>query len=148
VPFTFGAASQHQLIVRKALELSEQDFAVFEGKRSQERQNALFAAGASRTLNSLHIPDPAGVVHAVDLVPFIGGRVQWQTRPCDVVAKVMHRAAELLDVGVTWGAVWDRDIRALDPTDLGGEIELYVQRFRARHRRAPLVDRPHFQVDR
>src|SRR4051812_50179788 len=73
--------------VRRAIEISDQDFSVFEGLRTLERQKELFAKGASRTLDSYHIPDSKSVGHAVDLVPFIGGRVQWQDVPCPVRAR-------------------------------------------------------------
>lgn len=129
--------------VRRAIELTEQDFQVFEGLREIERQRELVAKGASRTLDSYHLTG-----HAVDLVPFIAGRVQWQDGPCVAVARAMHRAARMTMVPVTWGAVWDIELAKLNVDDLEGEIDSYVARFRKDHGRAPLVDRPHFQVPR
>lgn len=155
--FALGAASREHLVgvnvdlarvVRRAIELSEQDFTVFEGLRSAERQAELFAAGASRTLDSYHLPDERGIGHAVDLVPWIAGKPQWQQTPCLKIAKAMHRAAQMFDVPVTWGAVWDRELRALDATGLEQEIEDYVHRYRSRTGKAPLVDMPHYQVPR
>lgn len=155
--FKLGATSQQHLVgvdvdlarvVRRAIELSEQDFTVFEGLRTAERQAELFNAGASRTMDSYHLPDERGIGHAVDLVPWIGGRAQWQSVPCLKVAKAMHRAAQQFDVPVTWGAVWDRELRALDPTELDLEIEDYVHRYRSRTGKTPLVDMPHYQVPR
>ncbi len=141
------------LTVRRAIELTEQDFGVYEGLRDIERQRKLFAAGASRTLNSYHLADSFGIAHAVDLVPYIDGRLQWQDVPCVRVAKAMHQAVRDVDVEVTWGAVFDRSLRELDPADLETEIEAYVARWRKAHPRpllhkgywGPLVDRPHFQ---
>ncbi|HEY6056224.1 MAG TPA: M15 family metallopeptidase [Gaiellaceae bacterium] len=134
--------------VRRAIEISDQDFSVFEGLRTLERQKELFARGASRTLDSYHLPDAKGVGHAVDLVPFIGGRVQWQDVPCLVIARSMLFAAKEFGVPVTWGGVWETPLAELDPDDLAGEVDRYVDSFRAHTGRSPLVDRPHFQVPR
>lgn len=155
--FALGATSRKHLVgvnvdlarvVRRAIEITEQDFTVFEGLRDAARQAELFAAGASRTLDSFHLPDERGIGHAVDLVPWIAGKAQWQEKPCLVIAKAMYRAAQQFDVPVTWGAVWDRELRALDATELDQEIEDYVHRYRARTGKRPLVDLPHYQVPR
>lgn len=134
--------------VRRAIELTEQDFQVFEGLRDIERQRELVARGASRTLDSYHLADKYGMAHAVDLVPFIAGRPQWQDAPCVVVARAMHRAAKMFMVPITWGAVWDIELSKLDVDNLEDEIDSYVARFKKDHGRKPLVDRPHFQVPR
>lgn len=155
--FRLGTISQSRLIdvqvdlarcVRKAIELTEQDFQVFEGLRELDRQRELVARGASRTLDSYHLRDGHGVGHAVDLVPFIGGKVQWQDEPCLAVTRAMHRAAKMFGVPVTWGAVWDLELTKLNADDLDGEIDSYVARHVKDHGRKPLVDRPHFQVPR
>ncbi len=140
--------------VRRAIEITDQDFQVFEGLRTLERQKELVAAGASQTLDSFHIPDARGVGHAVDLVPFIAGRVQWQERPCLVVARAMLCAAKQFAVPVTWGGVFKEPggpwtlLSSLDPDDLEGEIDRHVDEYLAHTGRKPFVDRPHFQVPR
>jgi peptidoglycan LD-endopeptidase CwlK len=139
---------------RRAMEICSQDFQVFEGLRTLDRQKELVAAGASQTLDSFHIPDAAGVGHAVDLVPLIAGRIQWQERPCLVVARAMLFAAKELRVPVTWGGVFRHPggpwvlLSSLDPDDLEGEIDRHVDDFLAHTGRKPFVDRPHFQVPR
>lgn len=154
--FQFGAESKARMadgldpdLIRCnhfAIEVTEQDFIVYETKRTPERQVLLVDAHASRTLDSHHIPDPAGRVRAEDLVPWIAGGPRWQTVPGLKVAKAMHRAATKFHVQVTWGGVFDRVLAALDPTDLDGEVDAYVARFKAQHGRKPLVDIWHFQV--
>ncbi len=134
--------------VRRAIELTEQDFQVFEGLRGIERQRELVAAGASWTLDSYHLADKFGQSHAVDLVPFIAGRVQWQDGPCVTVARAMHRAAKQFMVPITWGAVWDLPLAQLNVDDLEGEIDSYVARYVKDHGKKPHVDRSHFQVPR
>ena len=134
--------------VRRAIEITEQDFQVFEGLRDIARQRELVAKGASRKLDSYHLADKHGQAHAVDLVPFIAGRVQWQDDPCLTVARAMHRASKMTMVPVTWGGVWDLELAKLNADDLDGEIDSYVARFVKDHGRKPLIDRPHFQVPR
>lgn len=156
--FHFGAASRAKMAeglvpelvqcFEFAIQVTEQDFCLWEVKRTHERQALLVAAHASRTLDSHHIPDVLGRVHAADAVPWIAGAPRWLDPPGLVVAKAMHRAVTKFDAPVTWGGVFDRLLAALDPTDLDGEIEAYVARFRARHGRKPLVDIWHYQVPR
>jgi peptidoglycan L-alanyl-D-glutamate endopeptidase CwlK len=158
VTFAPGVVSRERLqgcdldlarTIRFAYTLVTVDFSVFETLRSFERQKELVTSGASRTMASHHLAGSDGKAYAADLVPFIGGRLQWQTGPCVAVAQAMHRACRHTSTTVTWGAVWDRLLRDLDPADLEGEIERYVDRYRAAHEGArPLVDYPHFQVPR
>jgi len=52
----------------RALQLSPTDFAVTEGKRDKERQRILVASGASRTMNSMHLPQADGFSWAYDFM--------------------------------------------------------------------------------
>jgi peptidoglycan L-alanyl-D-glutamate endopeptidase CwlK len=139
--------------VRRSIVITTQDFGVHEGVRELARQRQLVAAGASRTLDSYHLTGDA-----VDLVPWIAGRLQWQMPACIQVAIAMREASIHFGVKLTWGAVWDRLLSQLDPTDLDGEIEAYIVRYRKANppvlvngvwkRRDPLIDGPHFQGER
>lgn len=157
--FRFGAESRGKLrdglvpdLVRAAnfaIEVTEQDFCIWETKRALERAVALEAAGASRKgADSLHVPNAAGEVHAVDAVPWIAGGPRWLEAPGLVVAKAWHRSVRKFDLPVTWGGVFDRLFASLDPADLAGEVEAYVARFKARKGRRPLVDIWHFEMPR
>lgn len=152
--YFLGSASEHNLtgldadlvkVVRRAITQSSVDYTVFEGMRTLERQRQLVAQGVSRTLDSYHLTG-----HAVDLVPFIGGRPQWQAPACEQVAIAVREAASYFGVEITWGAVWDRLITQLHPADLDGEIDAYKARYRAKYgpRAKALIDYPHFQVRR
>lgn len=108
--FKFSARSEQRLagvhqdlvrVVRRALEVSEVDFAVVEGLRTPGRQKELVAAGASKTLNSRHITG-----HAVDLAPFIAGEIRWDWPPFHKIASAMKAAAAELGVAVEWGGDW------------------------------------------
>lgn len=146
------------LCARRAITTTLQDFAVFEGLRDIERQRQLVASGASRTLDSYHLPDDKGIGHAVDLVPYVAGRLQWQMPLCLMVAVAMQAASLVLEVPLVWGGVWDRKLHELDPQNLGHEIALYTARYQRAHPPVvvggklkpfyPLVDGPHFQTVR
>lgn len=101
-------------VVRRAIEITTQDFTVLEGVRTPERQAKLYAQGRSEpgsivtwTLNSRHFKKPDGFGYAVDLVPF---PVDWKTpTKFDSIAHAMFQAAEELGVVIRWGADWDKD---------------------------------------
>lgn len=102
-----GVNEELAYVVRLALQSSEVDFTVVEGVRTIERQKELVAKGASRTMNSYHIPNEHGG-RAVDLYPFYDGKVQvkaptvyWQQ-----IAKAMKQAAREQGVMITWGGDW------------------------------------------
>lgn len=162
--FTLGSTSEANLLhvdsgivncARRAIAITLQDFGVFEGVRTLDRQRKLVAAGASRTLDSYHIPDAQGIGHALDLVPYVDGRLQWQLPCCLVIAQAMHQASTERSVPLTWGAVWDRKLHELDPKHLDSEIEAYRARYAALHpavfvdgawhKPSAFIDPPHFQ---
>lgn len=108
--FKFSARSLKKLegvhpdlikVVHTALSLSSVDFAVIEGVRTRQRQEQLVAAGASRTMNSRHLTG-----HAVDLAPFIGGKISWDWPPFHEIARVMKEAATTHNVPLIWGGDW------------------------------------------
>lgn len=88
-------------VVRRALQISDLDFTVLEGLRSPERQKALVASGASKTLKSRHLTG-----HAVDLAPFIGGKVSWDWPLYYRLAESVKAAAEELETPIEWGGDW------------------------------------------
>ena len=85
-------------VVKRAIEITEQDFSVTEGIRHIERQRQLVATGKSTTLNSRHLTG-----HAVDLVPY---PVSWDWEHFYPIADAMKQAAEELDVDLEWGGDW------------------------------------------
>lgn len=101
-------------VVKRAIQISMQDFMVLEGVRTPERQKQLYAQGRTKpgnivtwTLKSNHFKKPDGFGHAVDLVPF---PVDWNTlSKFDAVSKAMFKAADELGLQIRWGADWDSD---------------------------------------
>lgn len=89
-------------VVKRAIEITEVDFAVLEGMRTIERQRELFNKGASKTLNSRHLTG-----HAVDLGAWVDGTISWDWPHYRKIADAMKQAAEELSVAINWGGDWD-----------------------------------------
>lgn len=117
-----------QKVVSRAIEISEVDFGVTCGNRTQEEQNELYAKGRTReqldkaglyhvdpklgpivtwTLNSNHIGG-----NAVDLLPYINGKAEWDNNGklglWPKIAKAMKQAANELNIPITWGGDWQK----------------------------------------
>lgn len=90
-----------EAVARRALEITEVDFVVIEGRRSLARQKQLVAAGASQTLNSRHLTG-----HAIDLAAWVGGTIRWDWPLYHKLAKAMKQAAQELQVPIVWGGDW------------------------------------------
>lgn len=153
--FVLGAKSKVELkgvhpdlvaVVRRALELTTVDFAVHDGLRRPEEQQRLRAAGASTTLNSRHLVGSDGFGHAVDLVPYVNGKMRWEWPLSYRIAAAVHRAASELAVDVRWGGVWDRKLLELDPRRLEAAVADYGARRRAAGARRVFIDGPHFEL--
>lgn len=148
--YILGASSLRRLqgvhhdlssVVRRAIELTAQDFSVIEGRRTPERQRELVAAGASKTLDSRHLTG-----HAVDLGAYVAGKIRWDWALYYPIAAAMREASRQLDVPVRWGGVWDRTLGELTG-DLDDEVADYVARRRAAGQKA-FIDGPHFELPR
>lgn len=126
-------------VVKRAIELTVQDFAVHDGKRTFEEQQGYLKSGASQTLDSRHLSG-----HAVDLVPYIGGKLRWEWEPIYKIAEAVRTAARELGTPLRWGGAWDVDFTQSDdnPEDL-------VADYGARRRKAGkkvFTDGPHFEL--
>lgn len=85
-------------VVKRAIELTEIDFTVGEGLRTQERQEQLFKEGKSKTLNSKHLTG-----NAVDLWAFKDGKITWEKKYYDDLSVFVKQAAKELEIGIKWG---------------------------------------------
>lgn len=162
--FSLGKKSQASLvgvhpvliaIVQRAIGISAQDFSVNEGVRTLARQKELKAAGASKTLNSAHIPvvDRSGLStqtlgHAVDLTAYVAGGPRWEWGLYYPIAAAMAQAAKELNVAknLCWGGVWDRWM-----SEYTGDADVMrkaVIAYQQRHAGPDFLDGPHFQIYR
>ena len=92
-------------VVKRAIEITEQDFSVLEGVRSLEKQRENVAKGVSKTMNSRHLTG-----HAVDLIPYPLPSGEWKREWWNEIASAMHEAANELGIPLesghkNWG--WD-----------------------------------------
>lgn len=155
--FKLGAKSKAELkqvaknmvlVCEDAIKITLVDFAVYDGIRTPQEQKELFNNGASHTLKSLHLIQPDGFGHAVDLVPCINKKLRWEWEPIYKVAHAVAKSAEKRGLDLVWGGVWDRKLSELDtssPESLKREVELYVKR-RKRLGKKAFIDGPHFQT--
>lgn len=133
-----GVHPDIQRIVRRAITITTVDFGVIEGRRTEQRQAQLFAAKATKTLNSKHITGDA-----VDLAAWVGGRHSWDWPLYYEIAEAVRRAAIEENVRIRWGGVWDRILNDIEG-DLDDAVAEYVARQKARGMKA-FLDGPHFE---
>jgi hypothetical protein len=163
--FKFGKGSEKEMIgvdedlirvTRRALQLSVVDFSVHDGLRTEDEQRNLVKRSASWTMKSRHL-----VGKAVDLVPYVNGKMRWEWPLCFEIAMAMLQASVEQDLSVIWGGIWNNDLHGLSHKRkdnqtivqmLHTEQDLYVQQFRTSRKeagkkvRSPNLDGPHFQI--
>jgi len=97
-----GVHTDLVLVVTRAIQISQYDFGVLEGLRSEERQRKLYKQGKSQTMKSKHL-----VGLAVDLVAYDNkGNVTWDMDYYRKINLAMQQAAKELGVSITWGGDW------------------------------------------
>lgn len=118
--YTFSNRSQNCLstvhpalcaVAELALTISPIDFTVTDCARDIDTQRRLVSEGKSKTMNSKHLPQADGYVHAFDAYPYYSGSVQVNA-PMDkfkLVADAMQQAADILGVKITRGYDWGWD---------------------------------------
>lgn len=108
--FAFGARSKARLkgvhpdlvkVMERAIACSPIDFSVIEGVRTLATQKKYMASGATRTMNSRHLTG-----HAVDIAPYIDGKIRWDWPLYHQLALVIKKAAADLNVPIQWGGDW------------------------------------------
>lgn len=132
------------MVVKRAIEITVQDFTVQDGLRTVEEQRQLVARGASKTMNSRHLPQRDGYGHAVDLVPWINGQPRWEWEPIYDIAAAVQEAAAQEGVALRWGGVWDRRLGDL-PSGREG-LKRAVADYCRRHPGPDFIDGPHYEL--
>ncbi len=108
--YSFGARSLKRLegvhpdlvrVMKRAIGCSTIDFSIIEGVRTLARQKELMKAGATRTMNSRHLTG-----HAVDVAPYINGKIRWDWPLYIQLAKIIKKAAADEEVILQWGGDW------------------------------------------
>lgn len=156
MPYAFGATSKLELmgvhpklveVANLAIAISEQDFSVHDGLRTKVEQQKLLAKGAAKTMDSKHLKQADGYGHAVDLVPYINGKLRWEWPPIYIIAEAVHKAAAECGVQLIWGGVWDRKFNELpgDRAGIEAAVQAYVKRRLDANKKA-FIDGPHYQL--
>lgn len=135
------------LVVKRAIEITPQDFAVHDGLRTEAEQRELVRKGASQTMNSMHRKQADGYGHAVDLVPYINGKLRWEWDAIYPIAAAVKLAAAELNVPVRWGGCWQimSQIKGSTAADMKRAVEAYGAA-RRRAGRPVFTDGPHFEI--
>jgi peptidoglycan L-alanyl-D-glutamate endopeptidase CwlK len=156
--FVLGTASRKELhgvepdlvrVVERAIQITKQDFSVHDGLRTLQEQKRYVATGVSRTMNSKHRPQADGFGHAVDLVPYINGKLRWEWEPIYVIAAAVWQASKELGVPIRWGGAWINmsDIKSGTPGAMKAAVEAYGAVRRKAGEKA-FTDGPHFELAR
>ena len=134
-------------VVEEAIKITTVDFGAQDGLRTMEEQREYVRRGVSKTFNSRHLPQKDGYSHAVDLVPYINGRLRWEWEPIYHIAHAVDYAATQLNVPLVWGGVWDRTMMQYGGSADAIEeaVQGYVRRRRKKGRKA-FIDGPHYQL--
>lgn len=138
-----GVHPDLQRVVHRAIEITKCDFAVHDGIRSMHQQREYVRRGVSKTLESKHLPQKDGYGHAVDLVPYIHGKLRWEWEPIYLIALAMQEAAIEKSVYLTWGGIWH------SLNDMEDRPRIAVQNYvneRKSIGRAAFIDGPHFEL--
>lgn len=138
-------------VVKRAIQITAQDFAVHDGVRTMAEQIEFKRNGFSKTLNSRHLVQKDGLGHAVDLPPFIFGQVRFEWDAIWPIAAAMSKAAKELGLELTWGGVWDKRMSEYKSDTVAGlkaEVEAYKVRQKKRFpKKGVFLDGPHYQLE-
>lgn len=97
-------------MVEQAIQLTPVDFCVVEGggvrSPEQAQDNAKRGTGV---LNSMHIRQPDGYGHAVDLVAWVDGMPAWTQSYYKQMRPAILQAAAMVGIPIQHGADWDID---------------------------------------
>ena len=135
--YSFGKKSERclsecdvplQLIARRGLSLDLMDFAIIEGRRSNELQHQYFVEGRSKVdtgdLGAKHNRKPS---EAFDAVPFINGEMSWNKLHCCVLAGILLAVAKEFGYELRWGGNWDMDGEPITDQDFQDLVHFEVR---------------------
>lgn len=113
--YEFSAASLKNLesvhpdlvrVAKRAIKETPIDFGITEGARSYARQCELVQQKKSQTLHSLHLIQPDGYAHAIDVYAWVNGKTTWQNKYYGPIVQTFITAATALEVQLEFGHLW------------------------------------------
>lgn len=96
-------------VVRKTAKLIKDKsfgFIITCGPRTLEEQKKLLKQGATKTLNSRHIPGNDGYAKAVDFAVMLDNKLRWDWPLYSRLSTIVKEAAKLEGVSIIWGGDW------------------------------------------
>jgi len=125
-------------VVKRAIEITKQDFSVICGLRTIEEQRRLLAEGKTQTLESNHLNGKA-----VDLAAYDNG-ICWDINNYFEIYEAMREAAIELDVRIRGGLYW---LAPANSTKASAEelMNIYIDTRKSQGRK-PFVDAVHFEI--
>ena len=105
-----------QKIAKRVLNYGIMDFAITDSYRSKARQDRAFKLKKSKVCwpMSKHNCLPS---RAMDLVPFINGRLSWNKIHCSLLAGMVLATGREMGVVLRWGGNWDMDSEPVTDQD-------------------------------
>ncbi|MBB6236478.1 peptidoglycan L-alanyl-D-glutamate endopeptidase CwlK [Pedobacter sp. AK013] len=107
-------------VIKTAIVNTPYDFTVVEGVRTQARQMMLYAQGRTAKGDIVTFADGVknksnhqvksdGYGHAVDIYPYINGKVDFNNAiALKTIASHIKSVAKQLNIGITWGGDWKK----------------------------------------
>ena len=105
-------------VIETAIKDTPIDFTITSGVRTTEQQKALYAQGRTKPgsivtkadgvkSKSNHQVKSDGYGHAIDFVPYVNGRVDWNNEGnFKTIANHILKTAKSLGISVEWGGLW------------------------------------------
>lgn len=106
------------IVMHEAIKESPIDFTITEGVRTIKRQKQLYAQGRTKPgmivtyvdgvrKKSNHQPKADGYGYAIDLYPYINGKVDVHgAKELELIAWHIRKIAEELEIPIQWGGNW------------------------------------------
>lgn len=95
-------------VARKAIQITTMDFGIYEGVRSYAKQVQYVQEKKSQTLHSLHLIQPDGYAHAIDVFAWLNGKASWNNKHYGPIVQAFITAAISLEVQIEFGHLWPR----------------------------------------
>jgi peptidoglycan L-alanyl-D-glutamate endopeptidase CwlK len=92
-------------LVRAAIEDTEVDFTVIEGRRTSDRQSEMVKTGKSKAKNPRHVGG-----FAVDLAAIVGNAVSWDMHYYIKINEAFERASKKTGIPFQWGGKWKKPV--------------------------------------
>lgn len=105
-------------VMTEAIKNTPIDFTITDGGRTTAQQQALYAKGRTAAgsivtkvdgvkQKSNHQAKADGFYHAVDLYPYVNGKIDFNdTKSLEVIAKHIKSVAKTLGIKIGWGGDW------------------------------------------